>query len=104
MSNTLQEIKQRQWKIKTNSTHMFQKEKIIYYDDNSTISDMSGVSRKGGNTGQQPKRQEMKNVQGTSKWKTYWSSVRMMLFPCPIALGVLGVLYVIIMLITGNLF
>ncbi len=80
------------------------KEKIIYYDDNSTISDMSGVSRKGGNTGQQPKRQEMKNVQGTSKWKTYWSAVRMMLFPTVFALAVIGVLYLLIMLMTGNLF
>jgi len=80
------------------------KEKIIYYDDNSTISDMSGVSRSRGGSGEKPKKQELRNVQGTSKWKTYWSAVRMMLFPTLFALAVIGVLYLLIMLMSGNLF
>jgi hypothetical protein len=82
------------------------KEKIIYYDDYSTISDMSGVGRarppKQGS--QKESRQTPQTVYKPSKWKTYWSSVRMMLVPCLIALGVLGGLYLIIMLASGNLF
>ncbi len=77
------------------------KEKIVYYDDNSTLSDMSGVGRA------RPPKKETSGpapVYKPSKWKTYWSSVRMMLFPCLIALGVLGGLYLIIMLASGNLF
>jgi len=80
------------------------KEKIIYYDDNSTISDMSGVSRSRGKPSQKPTKQEMRSVQSTSKWKTYWNAVRMMLFPTLFALAVIGVLYLLIMLLSGNLF
>lgn len=72
------------------------KEKVIYYDDGSTISDMSSVTR----TGQpkQPKKQEEKpsfipQTKPTSKWKTYWQAVRTMVVPMFIVLAILGVLF-----------
>ena len=72
------------------------KEKVIYYDDGSTISDMSRVNRTG--EPRSPKPQEnradgMRNVRSTSKWKTYWQSVRMMLVPMLVVLGVLCVVF-----------
>ena len=77
------------------------KEKIIYYDDNSTVSDMSNVTRDGrrreNNYRNQPPPME-------SKWQTYWRSVKMMLIPMCIVLGILGVLYLLVMLLSGNLF
>ncbi len=76
------------------------KEKIIYYDDNSTIADMTNVTKDG-----KPRPKKEKIVPpSTSKWATYWSSVRMMLLPMAVVLGVLGILYLFLMLITGNLF
>ncbi len=76
------------------------KEKIVYYDDNSTIADMSSVTRDG-----KPRRPVAQKAPPTvSKWKTFWSAVKMMLVPTGIALTVLGLLYFFIMLISGNLF
>ncbi|MBQ8658115.1 MAG: hypothetical protein IJ506_03190 [Clostridia bacterium] len=82
------------------------KEKIVYYDDNSTISDMSGVSRSRGNSAPKSTKQDqsLKQVQGTSKWRTFWSAFKMMLLPTVFALAVIGVLYLLLMLATGNLF
>lgn len=79
------------------------KEKVIYYDDGSTISDMSRVNR----TGQprQPKPQQAPSSlrpvdprnASKSKWKTYWSAVRMMLLPMFVVLGVLALLFLIML-------
>ena len=84
------------------------KEKIIYYDDNSTISDMYGVSRmdspRTGKPRPPEKNPDLKRVSEGGKWGTYWASVRMMLIPLLIALGALGVLYLLVMWGTGNLF
>ena len=72
------------------------KEKVIYYDDGSTISDMSRVNRTGeprpSNSSSQ-RQDGMRRVQSTSKWRTYWSSVRMMVGPMLIALGVLCIVF-----------
>ena len=75
------------------------KEKIIYYDDNSTIADMSSVTKNGKKEPQRPK------VQSTfrDQWKTYWSAVKMMLLPMCIALSALAIIYLVIMLTSGNM-
>lgn len=75
------------------------KEKVVYYDDNSTIADMSSVTRDGKKRVVEPKAPPT-----VSKWRTFFSAFKMMLVPTGIALGVLGLLYLLIMLMTGNLF
>ena len=74
------------------------KEKVVYYDDNSTIVDMSNVPRMGQKNPSPPPPPRRKSTFG-EKWKTYWSAVRMMLFPMFIVLLGLTVLYLIIMLL-----
>ena len=72
-------------------------EKVVYYDDNSTIADMSNVT---GLKGKKPQQSPYPRRRSTfkEKWKTYWSTVKMMLFPLFIALLALGILYLIIRL------
>ena len=76
------------------------KEKIIYYDDNSTIADMSSVNKSGKKQPSPPPK-----IRSTAKerWKTYWSAVKMMFIPMLFVLGVLVVLYLFTMCCTGNL-
>ena len=75
------------------------KEKIIYYDDNSTISDMSNVTRNGK---KEPPRAPKKVSTFGEKWKTYWAAVKMMVFPMCVVLFVVAVLYFVMMLLGGN--
>ncbi|MBO5412122.1 MAG: OadG family protein [Clostridia bacterium] len=77
------------------------KEKIIYYDDNSTIADMSSVNKKGT---PQPPPEPKRYSTGSQKWRTYWNAVKMMFFPMCVVLLVLAGLYLVLMLMTGNLF
>ena len=72
------------------------KEKIIYYDDNSTLVDMSSVNRKG-----EPRQPREAKPRSTfrEKWNTYWAAVKMMILPLCIALAVIGVLYLLLLLI-----
>ncbi len=72
------------------------KEKIIYYDDNSTIVDMSSVNRKG-----QPKPPREPKPRSTfrEKWSTYWAAVKMMVIPMCIVLLVLVILFGLLLLI-----
>ncbi len=77
------------------------KEKIIYYDDGSTISDMSQVNRKGEKRNPPPPRYRSSF---SEKWATYWSTVKTMVIPLCIALIIIGALYFLILLVTGNLF
>lgn len=72
-------------------------EKVIYYDDNSTIADMSNVTGlKGKKAPQSPYPRRRSTFK--EKWRTYWSAVRMMLFPLFIALLALGIVYLLIRL------
>ena len=73
------------------------KEKIIYYDDNSTIIDMSCVNKKGE---KQPSRPPKKQSTAKEKWDTYWAAARMMVIPMCIALLVIGMLFGLLYLIT----
>lgn len=87
------------------------KEKVIYYDDNSTISDMSGV--KGGISFHSAKKEEKKENHSfidqpkppstaREKFRTYFAAVKMMILPMLVVLAVLGILYVILMLLSGG--
>ena len=75
------------------------KEKIIYYDDNSTILDMSNVTRTG-------RKEEPKPIKVPAsfkeRWRTYWNAVDMMIKPMFVVLGIIGLLYVVLMLAVGG--
>lgn len=71
-----------------------QKPKVTYYDDNSTVADMSPVDKakeKPYNRNRPPKRQST----AKEKWKTYWAAVKMMFIPMIIVLAVIGILFLI---------
>jgi hypothetical protein len=76
------------------------KEKIVYYDDNSTLVDMSSVTRNGKKAPPRPPR-----TRSTFKdqWRTYWSAVKMMVIPMCVALLLLAIMYLVIMFSTGNI-
>ena len=76
------------------------KEKIIYYDDNSTLVDMSNVTRSGK---KEPPRPPKVHSTFYEKWITYWSAVKMMVIPMFIALFIIAVMYFIVMFASGNL-
>lgn len=74
------------------------KEKVVYYDDGSAISDMSGV--KPSKIAKVVKTKSSSTMK--EKWRTYWSAVRMMILPMCAVLGILLVLYLLILLMTGG--
>ena len=71
------------------------KEKIRYYDDGRTLSDMSGVngSPLSGGDPYRP-RASMK-----AKWDTYWNAVKMMFVPMLFFLVILCIAYMILYLL-----
>ncbi len=73
------------------------KDKVIYYDDNSTVADMSNVTRSGFSN----KKSHDNKPRATfkEKWKTYWHAVKLMLWPMCFVLAILGLLYLLMMLI-----
>lgn len=76
-----------------------QKQKVTYYDDNSTIVDMSRANRKGVKREPPPPKP---NTSAKDKWKTYWNAVKMMIKPMLIVIMILCVLYLIALFIGGN--
>ncbi len=77
------------------------KEKVIYYDDNSTIADMSNVTRIGQNKPTPPPAPRQKTP-WWEKWHTFWTTFKLMLIPTGIALTILAVLYLLMMWLGGN--
>ncbi len=69
------------------------KEKVVYYDDGSTIADMSAVNKYGKkeDKASPPKRKSTFK----EKWETYWEAVRLMIIPMFIVLGFLLVFYLL---------
>jgi maltodextrin utilization protein YvdJ len=69
------------------------KEKVIYYDDNRTIADMSNVSA----IGRSSRAQKEKRSKATfrEKWKTYWAAVKMMLIPMFVVLAIICVVFLL---------
>ena len=72
------------------------KEKVVYYDDGSTISDMSGVQGS-----KKPNKYPTSRYQSTwkDKTKTFFEAMKMMIIPCIIALLVLSILFMIFSLL-----
>ena len=77
------------------------KEKVIWYDDNSTISDMSNVGRNGRKP-QTPSTQKPSNLRTVrpvatfkDKWNTYWQTVKLMILPMLVAVVIIAILYLI---------
>lgn len=75
------------------------KEKVIYYDDNSTIADMSNVTRIGQKKPNSPQKQPQRRSTAKEKWRTYWSTVKMMLMPMCVVLLIIAALYLMISLL-----
>ena len=69
-----------------------EKEKVVYYDDGSTIADMDGIKKS--NPLSKRSSSTLKE-----KFKTFFQAFKMMLIPTAIALLVLLILYIIFMLI-----
>lgn len=65
------------------------KEKVVYVDDGHTIVDMTGVGR--------ARAEKAPSTRSTfkDKWKTYWSAVRMMLFPMLVVVTALILVYLL---------
>lgn len=68
------------------------KEKIRYYDDGSTIANMSGVKdrRLPGGDPLRPR------ATAKEKWDTYWNAVKMMFVPMLFVLVILCIAYMIL--------
>ena len=77
------------------------KQKVIYYDDNSPIADMSSVTDISGRKKRNPEQKPRSTAK--EKWTTYFEAVKRMVFPMMVVLAVLLGLYILIMLLTGNL-
>jgi hypothetical protein len=81
------------------------KEKIVYVDDGSTVSDMSGLR---GNTPlrrsprpsyEKPKREPV--TRAGSVWQTYVQAVRAMIGPMLIFLGGMSLVFLLVWIILG---
>ena len=75
------------------------KKKPQYVDDGRTIADMSGV------TGMKKRPDKFDNLERPdssfkAQWKTYWSTVKVMLLPMFIVLGIIcvafGLMYILL--------
>lgn len=69
------------------------KEKVVYYDDNSTIADMSGTK--------QPAKKSKSTFR--EKARTYFSTVKKMIVPMLITLLAFTLVYLLLLLATGRL-
>ncbi len=69
--------------------------KVVYYDDNSTVADMSGTRK-----GARPPR-----IKSTmrEKMRTFFTVMKRMVLPMLVSLAVLTLLYIVILAIAGRL-
>lgn len=81
-----------------NKKQKAKKEKVVYYDDGSSIGDMSEV--KPSFIAKAAKTKSTSTFK--EKWKTYWAAVKTMVLPMLFVLSVLFVLYIILMLIATS--
>ena len=75
------------------------KEKVIWYDDNSTLADMSSVNPRG--TKKEEKEKPFFTSSSRDKFNTFLQTFKMMLIPTGVALLILGLLYGIMILIVS---
>ena len=71
------------------------KEKVKYYDDGSTVADMSDVKgrRLSGGDPLRPR------ATAKEKWDTYWHAVKLMFGPMLVVLVILAIAYMILYLL-----
>ncbi len=89
---------------KDNKQTKKKKEKIIYVDDGSTISDMSGVGRKPIRPAAQPsyRTSGREPISRAGRiWQTYKDAVRAMIGPMLVTLGGVSVIFLLIWIILG---
>ena len=65
------------------------KKKVTYIDDGRTIADMSNVGKKKLDNLDKPKPDSSFKAQ----WNTYWNTVKMMLFPMLVVIGIICVAF-----------
>ena len=84
------------------------KQKVRYYDDGSTISDMSGVGGVHGRREVFPEDKSSRSKRAASTFKdkmtTYFQAVRMMFLPMVVVLIVLTVVFLLTFILSGNAF
>ena len=86
------------------------KEKIVYIDDGSTVSDMSGVGRGGlrKETKDRPTRagRDPGLLRPRASFKeqrdTYFAAVRMMILPMLVTIGIISIAFLILYLAFGG--
>ena len=76
-----------------------EKEKVTYYDDGSTISDMSSLRDSKGSLYRNSNKQQASEKE---KLKTFFQAFKMMLVPTGVALLVLLILYIIFSIIGAS--
>ncbi len=80
-----------------------QKEKVTYYDDGSTIYDMSGLRNKkptnNNNNNLNPLQNKKPRATEREKLRTFFQAFKMMLAPTGVALLILLILYIIFRLL-----
>ena len=73
------------------------KKKVTYIDDGRTIADMSGVGKK---RPESPGRLDRPNSSFKAQWNTYWNTVKMMVLPMLIVIGIIclafGLMYILL--------
>ncbi len=69
------------------------KQKVVYYDDGSTISDMSAVGRFNEKNPQRRNNAPKSASTAKEKFKTFISAVKLMVLPMLVVLAILCVLF-----------
>ena len=81
------------------------KEKVVYIDDGSTISDMSGVGGVGMFGEKKPRKSAPKQApvryrtSSRERWQTYTDAVKRMFVPMLVVLGAIILIYMILSLV-----
>ncbi len=77
------------------------KEKVVYYDDGHTISDMSCLNNSKKKTQQQYTTYNKPRATEREKLKTFFAAFKMMIGPTIVALTILAILYIIFSLLAN---
>lgn len=81
----------------SNKKNKKKKPKVVYYDDGSTIVDMSGTRR-------QPIRKKPDDgapTRAQAIWKTYVQSVKAMILPMLVTIGIISATFLILYILMG---
>ena len=72
---------------------MSKKKKPKYIDDGRTIADMSGVNGMKKRSDDKLERLDRPNSSFKAQWNTYWSTVKAMLLPMLVVIGIICVVF-----------